>query len=442
MFLSMLGGFAQFYSDNLSHETKKEKHERKRQGMCNGLLAFGTMKGEDGVSVANPDTYPGLQLAFQLGAEGLSDREVAGALNSAGYRSTGNRGANPFTRDGVRPILRNRFYLGELPDGEGGWLPGAHDPLIDYALFEAAHEARQRRSRATGPACRRDVRVYSLSGLGTCSHCGGRIHIASEKGKDARLHCYKRRQGLDCPSKTTYLEDYENQVAAYLQTFHLPGDYRDRIMSLYAQTLDGQSDISTSLVKAAGSRALLQGAVPVLNVSSITRPRRYAPALVQRAQARPTPMQACDAVSTERTPYNETNMARTCALRPTKGSVVTLHSRTITLSRDQVALLDLLVSAVIAVPDAPFGCGHLRRVGFSWIIHDGLYNDVRVANWDDLLVLDQYDLLDLHFADDDPNDCSFVLTALASQVHARCQAATWPDGSGNVFIDVDVSDSG
>jgi hypothetical protein len=40
-----------------------------------------------------------------------------------------DRGANPFTKDTVRRLLLNRFYLGELPDGHGGWLPGRH-PVI------------------------------------------------------------------------------------------------------------------------------------------------------------------------------------------------------------------------------------------------------------------------------------------------------------------------
>ncbi len=47
--LSTMGSLAQFYSDNLSTETKKGKRERKAQGLYNGLLPFGATKGEDGV---------------------------------------------------------------------------------------------------------------------------------------------------------------------------------------------------------------------------------------------------------------------------------------------------------------------------------------------------------------------------------------------------------
>jgi hypothetical protein len=68
-------------------------------------------------------------MAFQAAAEGRSDREVADALNAAGHRTTGNRGANPFTKDTVRMMLLNRFYLGQLPDGQGNWLTEQVQPL-------------------------------------------------------------------------------------------------------------------------------------------------------------------------------------------------------------------------------------------------------------------------------------------------------------------------
>src|SRR5829696_6585163 len=97
--LSTLAAFAQFYSDNLSAETKKGKAERKAQGLFNGVLPFGLTTNTDGIPVPDPETYSGLLLAFRLAAEGKSDREVATALNADGFRTSGNRGRNPFTKD-------------------------------------------------------------------------------------------------------------------------------------------------------------------------------------------------------------------------------------------------------------------------------------------------------------------------------------------------------
>src|SRR3712207_275573 len=110
--LATLAAFAQFYSDNLAQEIKKGKAERKLQGLYNGVLPFGLKTNADGVPVPDPETYPGLLLAFRLATEGKSDRAIAEALNAAGYRTTGNWGRNLFTKDTVCRMLQNRFYLG------------------------------------------------------------------------------------------------------------------------------------------------------------------------------------------------------------------------------------------------------------------------------------------------------------------------------------------
>ena len=85
------------------------------------LLPFGVPKGENGIPTPDPATHPGLLLAFEVAGQGKSDKEVAAALNLAGYRTTGNGGANPFSKDMVRVVLTDRFYLAYLPNGDGGW---------------------------------------------------------------------------------------------------------------------------------------------------------------------------------------------------------------------------------------------------------------------------------------------------------------------------------
>lgn len=96
-------------------------------------------------------------MAFKLAAERRTDKEIAQAFNAAGYRTTGNRGQNRFSKDTVRVIMQNRFCLGELPDGCGGWVPGKHNALIDPALFERAQVVR----RANQPHPRRVSKYVS-----------------------------------------------------------------------------------------------------------------------------------------------------------------------------------------------------------------------------------------------------------------------------------------
>ncbi|MDP9366509.1 MAG: recombinase family protein, partial [Chloroflexota bacterium] len=217
--LATLAAFAQFYSDNLAGEIRKGKRERRAQGLYNGVLPFGLKTNADGVPVPDPGAYPGLLLAFRLAAEGKSDRDVAEALNAAGYRTTGNRRRNPFTKDTVCRLLQNRFYLGELPDGAGGGKPAAHQPVLDAELFDQAQRARAANRRAPGPLSVPPTRrTHSLSGLGTCGRCGGRLHVMTDRHAKARVYCYKARQGERCPQRSAMLDGIEAQLAAYLGT--------------------------------------------------------------------------------------------------------------------------------------------------------------------------------------------------------------------------------
>ena len=217
LFMHMLWALAQFYSDNLSQETKKGKTERRQQGLHNGLLPYGFYKvGEDEIPLpdkrdlglgTNCTNYDGLLMIFQMASDGETCKAIAEALNRLGYRTTGNRGQNLFTKDTVNGILRNRFYLGELPDGEYGeghsrrgsytkGLKGKHTALIPVELWEAAQKGKELNGARVGrPATAINAKTYSLSGLLTCSYCGGKLHIHSGSDGKAKVNCYRRGQG-------------------------------------------------------------------------------------------------------------------------------------------------------------------------------------------------------------------------------------------------------
>lgn len=233
--LTLLGGLAQFYSDNLSQETKKGWAERRAQGLYCGLLPFGAIKGDDGTPIPNPDTYPGLVMAFELAAQGKSDREVAQALNTAGYRTTGNQGYNLFSKDTIRGILNNKFYLGYLPDGNGGWLEGKHEPFIDEDLWDASQEMRMRNRKSTHTSCRSKTKPCSLSGIVYCWYCKGRMHIGCSANGKSRLSCFTRAKGQNCCQPSALVSIYEAQMAEYIKTFHIPENYQEKIMEAHSK---------------------------------------------------------------------------------------------------------------------------------------------------------------------------------------------------------------
>ena len=230
--LALLGAFAQYYSDNLSQETKKGWHERRAQGLYCGLLPFGAMKGDDGVPIPHPDTYPGLFMSFEYAAQGKSDKEVAQALNSAGYRTTGNQGNRLFSKDTVRGMLQNRFYIGQLSDGNGGFLKAKHEHFISDELWNQAQESRQRNRKAPKHHPAKSI-ISSLTGITYCWYCKGRIHIGTSHSGKRRMLCYNRSKGWACSQKSALLEVYEYQIEQYLDTFHIPDDYQAKILQAH-----------------------------------------------------------------------------------------------------------------------------------------------------------------------------------------------------------------
>jgi DNA invertase Pin-like site-specific DNA recombinase len=259
--LVMQGGLAELYSDNLSEETKKGWHERRKQGLYCGSLPFGAMKAEDGVPVPDMQerkselngqeitvrNYEGLQLAFKSSAQGKSDREVAMVLNATGYRTTGTHGPRPFSRDTVKGMLVNKFYIGYIQDGNGGWLEAKHKPFIDSGLFEEVQTMRQKNRTSTHQHTVQTKNIYSLTGMVFCWYCRekgheGRIHISCVKNGKPRMGCYNRAKGWDCPQKSASLDLYEQQLRDYLEMFVIPEDYQQQILDIHKK-LQGSYDV-------------------------------------------------------------------------------------------------------------------------------------------------------------------------------------------------------
>jgi DNA invertase Pin-like site-specific DNA recombinase len=145
----------------------------------------------------------------------LIPNEQAGEVRQAFADRAGGRGISPIaqrlsmTTSGVRAMLRNRVYLGELR--EGAYVnAAAHEPLVTVELFEAAQRAVSRPARATrsGPAL--------LAGLVRCAGCG---HVMSRGGhSDVVVYgCARNHSGQRCPEPAavmlTKLDAYVTPIA-------------------------------------------------------------------------------------------------------------------------------------------------------------------------------------------------------------------------------------
>ncbi|MFC1864789.1 recombinase zinc beta ribbon domain-containing protein [Chloroflexota bacterium] len=112
-----------------------------------------------------------------------------------------NHKGRRFSKDTVKDMKRNRFYIGYIPDGNGGWLKAKHGPFVTEDLFEVVQKVRA--SRANQPrTVRSDASIYSLTGIARCADCGSTMRTFKGRGR-VRTVCNGRIKTGDCNTSQT-----------------------------------------------------------------------------------------------------------------------------------------------------------------------------------------------------------------------------------------------
>jgi site-specific DNA recombinase len=236
--LTVLSAIAEWYLANLGAETAKGKKARAEAGLWNSDVPFGytiayKKDGGDGIPYPDEDNAQGVRLAFESYRSGQhSDADIARILNEAGYRpqGRGKRALALFSKDSVRDLLRNRFYLGEVRYKKQ-WHPGQHEPIVSDELFDRCQNARKRRRRNLGTRARADSRIYALSGLARCARCGWPMR-GSGNAKRRYYRDPARDQGRDCQQRQVRAEEAEDAVGDFLRRMSLPPNWQEVALGL------------------------------------------------------------------------------------------------------------------------------------------------------------------------------------------------------------------
>ena len=207
---SIMEGWAQYYSDELSRKVKRGMDESAMKCKSNGShRTFGYYTDEDKMLQINEEEAPAVREIFKMIAEGGTITGCVKWLNNSGYKGTLGK---PFKINAVRHMLSNKRYIGyykfdkiEIPDG----VPA----IIDKTLFYDVQE-RLAQNKRFMPKNRVE---FILSGKLYCGKCGKPMSGCSGYGRSGEKYSYYRCRSRDV--KNIGKEEIEDLVAEYTSEF-------------------------------------------------------------------------------------------------------------------------------------------------------------------------------------------------------------------------------
>ena len=220
LLMTMMGAFAQFFSDNLSEHTKKGMWGRAISGLYNGEPPWPYERcteqcwGQDGHHHPgchiDPDMAVIVVELFERYAAGTdSDSTLAAWLNGQGFRTKSKRRwdtsndavattARRFTNYSVRDLLTNAFFAGWVSHKEERF-PGQHQAVISQDLFEKVQARRKANNSNKGVgASRKGESRHLLRGLLRCRYCAVRLW-AQGQGSSSGTYYKFPKTGIEEP---------------------------------------------------------------------------------------------------------------------------------------------------------------------------------------------------------------------------------------------------
>ena len=178
----IMSSIAEFYSRNLATEVTKGLTQKVAQGGTPGRAPIGYLnvrqtddQGREIRTVeVDPERAPLIAWAFEQYAGGetsvtalLRDLTARGLLSVPSPK----RPSSPLGKNALYRVLTNPYYAGVIRY-KGALHPGAHEPIVEPALFDQVQSLLKARN---AHATRHVQHAHHLKGLLYCGNCGSRM---------------------------------------------------------------------------------------------------------------------------------------------------------------------------------------------------------------------------------------------------------------------------
>ncbi len=227
---SLLEGYAEFYSAELSEKVIRGRTENALKCKWNGgCLPVGLKIDEDKHYAVDPLTAPLVLEAFQMYAAGSSVKGIAEELSSKGVNSRHNA---PMNVNSITNMLRNRKYIGEYKYRDVVHENGI-PAIVSVELFNQVQERLAKNKKAPARFKAREE-MYLLTTKLFCGQCGAFMVGESGTSKTGTIHQYykcasaKKKKG--CKKKSVKKAWVENWVMTEIVNMLLDDNMVERIV--------------------------------------------------------------------------------------------------------------------------------------------------------------------------------------------------------------------
>lgn len=245
---SMLEGYAEFYSAELSEKILRGMKENALKCKYNGgSIPLGYTVDTEQRYIIHPTTAPIVQEIFTLYADGTTVTEICDALNKRGIQTQNH---NAFNKNSLHRMLVNRRYIGEYRYRDTV-IPNGVPAIIPVELFERVQERMQKNKKA--PAREKAEANYLLTTKLFCGKCGAFMVGESGTSKTGRVHhyykCVNAKRGKSCNKETVQKGWIEDMVVNYTRSHILTNKVIEAMANAVLELQQGENPIVPALRK-------------------------------------------------------------------------------------------------------------------------------------------------------------------------------------------------
>lgn len=223
MFESIIEGYSEFYSAELSSKVKRGLNESRIKGNFTGGFVIYGYEIINQKWTVKEDEAENVRQMFADCANGMLIKNIAASLNEKGSRT--KTGAL-WTINRVSRILNNEKYCGIVRHGDEVF-KNIIPAIVDEKLFEKVNRNMTTNYRRT--AHFRSVVPYYLSGKLFCMNCGAPMNGETGTGRGGKFYYYKCQSNKakkgSCAKKNVRRDMLEDLIIDKIQQYILQPKY-------------------------------------------------------------------------------------------------------------------------------------------------------------------------------------------------------------------------